>query len=125
MPGIKITTLADGRLELSGGTYDRRTEIRALGGRWNPATKTWTLPAGTDVTSLEKPLPPPPPPPPSTAAAAAAAVPPRIRRTGAWRGYSGPCCAAATSFSDADNPYGPIHYRCVHHGVTRNSYTGT
>ncbi len=109
---ITVTTLADGRQELTGSTYDRRDEIRALGGRWNPATKTWTVPAGKDVTPLLAPLPAP---------AVVAVAPPR-------RSRGGRCCDAATMFFASSDPYahyGPASYRCVHHGVSHSTYSGT
>ncbi len=108
---ITVTTLADGRQELKGSTYDRRDEIRALGGRWNPATKTWTVPADKDVTAILVPLPPP-----------VAYVPPPRRSRG------GRCCDAAELFFASSDPYahyGPASYRCVHHGVSHSTYSGT
>jgi hypothetical protein len=113
---ITVTTLADGRQELTGSTYDRRDEIRALGGRWDPAAKTWTVPAGKDVSAILVPLPKP-------VVVAAAYVPPRRNRRHGDR-----CCDAATMFFASSDPYahyGPASYRCVHHGVSHSTYSGT
>ncbi|HMJ13399.1 MAG TPA: hypothetical protein VK524_18400 [Polyangiaceae bacterium] len=32
-------------VEISGNTYPVKDQIRALGGRWNPAKKVWSVPA--------------------------------------------------------------------------------
>jgi hypothetical protein len=124
MPAQKltVTTLEDGRLQLSGATFVVRDQIKARGGRWDPAARVWTLPAGTS-TEFEAPPPPPPPPPPPRPK-------PREEWTAAeWqnyclrrRGNSGPCCQKATAYWEYDQ--GPTHYRCERHGVTHNSYTG-
>jgi hypothetical protein len=138
---VVLKVLEDGRIELSGGTYPLRETIRAHGGRWNPADRVWTLPAGTDMSFV---------PPAPAAAAVAAAAPPRTyvfpvciphksKPREEWtleewhayvranysknRGYVGACCRHATPYED--HPYGPINYRCEKHGVTRNSYSGT
>ena len=114
---ITVTTLADGRQELKGSTYDRRDEIRALGGRWNPTTKTWTVPAGKDVTAILAPLPPP-----------VAYVPPVVAVATPRRSRGGRCCDAATMFFASSDPYahyGPASYRCVEHGVSHSTYSGT
>ncbi len=125
MPAQKltVTTLEDGRIQLSGSTFPVRDQIKARGGRWDPASRTWTLPAGTDTT-FEVPPPPPPPPPPAPR--------PREEWTAAeWqnyclrsrsRGSHGPCCAHAKAYWEYAQ--GPTHYRCERHGVTHNSYTG-
>ena len=41
--------LEDGRIEISGRTYDHRELIKAHKGAWNPQTKTWIVPAGTTI----------------------------------------------------------------------------
>lgn len=108
--GLTVTTLADGRLQLGGATFAVRDQIKARGGRWDPAARVWTLPAGTDTT-FEAPPPPPPPPP--------AAAPVYVRRDRAGR-----CCRAATVSLDAENPQGPLWYHCKLHGSCKSSYTG-
>lgn len=130
MPAQKltVTTLEDGRIQLSGATYGVRDQIKARGGRWDPAARVWTLPAGTS-TEFEAP---PPPPPSVTRAAWVTGPRPREEWTAAeWqnyclrsrsRGNHGPCCAHAKAFEEYAQ--GPTHYRCERHGVTHNSYTG-
>lgn len=149
---VMLTTLPDGRIQLSGGTFGIKDQIRAHGGRWNPAERVWTLPAGTDTSFVPVAAPPPAPPklsasaeamyraiykdrlPPLTPALAdfletqvliAAAT---LARAAPRR--DGRCCSAATAYwpSSATDPYAhydPPHYRCPHHGETRGSYTGT
>jgi hypothetical protein len=50
--GIKLNILEDGRCELSGRTFDFKDEIKAVGGKWNNANKTWTVPKDTDLEFL-------------------------------------------------------------------------
>ncbi len=135
MPAQKltVTTLEDGRLQLSGATYGVRDQIKARGGRWDPAARVWTLPAGTDTTFE---APPPQSERQSGCLAAPAAFPPAPRPREEWtaaewqnyclrsrsRGSHGPCCAHAKAYWEYDQ--GPTHYRCERHGVTHNSYTG-
>jgi hypothetical protein len=127
MSAIKQETLEDGRIRLSGGTFPLKDQIRARGGKWDPAARVWTLPAGTDttfITTVE-------PAPRMTRAEAlefyytrvapamAAFRPPR---------RDGRCCDAAVAFwpsTDAYSHYGPCSYRCPHHGETRSTYSGT
>ena len=120
---VTVTPLPDGRIQLSGGTFGIKDQIRAHGGRWNPAERVWTLPAGTDTAFATEAVPV------ETAAeiyarvSAAVAIYRPARRDGR-------CCSSATAFwpSSATDPYahyGPAHYRCPHHGETRSSYTGT
>lgn len=121
MSALTVVTLDDGRIQVSGATYPIRDQIKARGGRWDPAARLWTLPAGTS-TEFEAPPPPPPPPKPR----------PREEWTREeWqdyclrsrrRGNSGPCCAHASAFFEHD--HGPMHYRCERHGVTHNSWVG-
>jgi hypothetical protein len=57
---VKTDTLSDGRIGVTGDTFPIKDRIKAAGGRWNPADKSWALPAGTDLAFLKEPLPPPP-----------------------------------------------------------------
>ena len=62
------TPLADGRVELSGATFDFRDQIKAsaaaVGGKaiWDPARKVWTLPTGASTEFEAPPAPPKPKP---------------------------------------------------------------
>jgi hypothetical protein len=128
------TVLADGRIQLSGGTYPLREAIRAHGGRWNAEERVWTLPAGTD-TSFIPTGPPPAAPKPKVPKPKTAPAPVKPReewtleewrahvRANSRRGYIGPCCSHAVGFEEYWQ--GPIHYRCERHGITRSSYSGT
>ena len=126
---VMLTTLEDGRIQLSGGTYPLKDQIRALGGRWNPAERVWTLPAGTDTSFTAVPV---------TAPSGAPSKPPALTREEALAIYSrvaatlappvrrdGRCCASAVAFWPADDLYGPARYRCPHHGERRSNYSGT
>lgn len=132
---LKTTVLADGKIEISGGTFPLREAIKAAaaaaGGKavWDGGRKVWTVPAGTVV--------------PVPAAAPAAAAPP-AKKAGTkpkpreewtreeWQTWSlafkiknhgrvERCCSAAEWVGD---PYGPTCYSCTRHGETRGSYTG-
>ena len=103
---------ADGRIMVYGGTYDYREAIRAHGGKWNAAEKAWYLPAGADTSFL----------PPEPKPVVAAYVPPAPRRR------DGRCCDKAVSYFPSDDPYahyGPLHYRCESHGISKSNYSGT
>jgi hypothetical protein len=123
------TVLADGRISLCGGTYPLRETIRVRGGKWDPAAKTWTLPAGTDLSFLPAaPAPPAPKPVPRaapktreewTAAEWQSHVAAQYRRR---RFIVGACCSHAVSYYDY--PQGPTNYRCERHGYTICNYTG-
>lgn len=120
------TVLADGRIELSGPTFDVREAIKAAavaaGGKavWDGARKVWIVPAGTVV-----PAPAPAPKKP--------AVKPREEWTReewqTWssayrrrnRGCVQECCIHADDISEM---YGPSHYICERHGETKGDYTG-
>lgn len=124
---VLTTVQADGRIMVYGNTYDHRVAIRAHGGKWDPANKTWFLPAGTDTSFLPAPPPVVPKPIPApktreewTAAEWAAYVWAQRR---ARRYVVGACCAHAKSYHDHEQ--GPTHYRCERHGETRCDYTGT
>jgi hypothetical protein len=106
---------ADGRIMVYGGTYDYREAIRTHGGKWNAAEKAWYLPAGTD-TSFLPPLP------------VVVVAPKPVVAVYAPRRRDGRCCDKATAFFPSDDPYahyGPLHYRCESHGVSRSNYSGT
>ena len=94
-------------------TYEWKEHIKALGGKWNPQTKTWSIPHSTDigpliilVESYKEEL----------RKAAAAYVPPY-----------GKCCAKAVYTMEYEQ--GPAHYECSDHGarpITKKGfgYTG-
>jgi len=116
---------ADGSIVLSGSTFSYKDAIKAHGGKWDPAAKTWILPAGTD-TSFLQPLP--------RKKAIRVAPKPREEWTAAeWNAYVaeqyrarryvvGRCCKHAEDFWEY--AMGPTHYRCARHGVTWCNYTG-
>ena len=108
------TVLADGRIELSGPTFDVREEIKtAAGGKavWDGSRRVWIVPAGTVV--------------------------PVVKSREEWsreewqvwssvyrirnRGRVEQCCSGAR---DIGEMYGPSIYSCVRHGETRGSFTG-
>ena len=141
MAALKTKELADGRIELSGGTFPLRDQIKARGGKWDPARKVWTVPAGMSLEfglphEVGKALvgaaggagsaaPPPPPPPPK----------PKPREEWSreeWQAWIGAykirnrgrverCCCHAKDVGDI---YGPSEYSCERHGETRGSYRG-
>jgi len=112
---MTVAVLADGRIQLSGATFPVRDQIKARGGRWDPAARSWTLPAGTDTVFA-----------PAVAAAPAAAMAAAVAAYVPYvtRDRSGRCCAAATAAMDKGDPYGPLWYHCKLHGSCRSSYTG-
>jgi hypothetical protein len=131
------TPLADGRVELSGATFDFRDQIKARGGKWDPARKVWTLPAGAS-TEFEAPPKAEKPKPREAiggagAASASSSKKPREEWTReewqAWslafrirnRGRVERCCCHAEWVGD---PYGPMEYSCARHGETKGSYRG-
>jgi hypothetical protein len=120
---ITLETLEDGRIRLSGGTFPIKDQIRARGGRWDPAARVWTLPAGTDTTFI--------PPPPLTRAEALEIYYTRVAPAmAAFRAprRDGRCCDAAEAYWPSTDPYahyGPCHYRCATHGESRSNYSGT
>jgi hypothetical protein len=132
MAALKTTELADGRIELSGGTFPLRDQIKARGGKWDPTRKIWTLPAGT---SLEFEAPPEEKAPAVGGAGAAPKPKPKPRAEWtreewqAWsraysirnRGRVERCCEHAAWVGD---PYGPMEYSCPRHGETKGSYRG-
>ncbi len=145
MPSIKLETLEDGRIRLSGGTFPIKDQIRARGGRWDPAARVWTLPAGTDLAfagldkiAEDRALCD------RIAAEWAAKRAEEARKMEELIAYyrasglakvapsiptrRGPCCSKAETFWPSTDPYahyGPCHYRCATHGESRDTYTGT
>jgi hypothetical protein len=120
--GITKTALPDGRFTLSGRTFDYKEQIKAAGGKWDPALKTWTLEAAAEqqLMFLVPPLSVAPKPKP---------LPREEWTADQWanyclrrRGNVGPCCRHATA--KESRPYGPICYNCPRHGYTHNNYTG-
>jgi hypothetical protein len=56
MPNSPLTiTTTEGGLVVSGKTFDYKERIKAIGGKWNPETKTWFVPFG--LTQRSRPLP--------------------------------------------------------------------
>jgi hypothetical protein len=133
---LKTTVLADGRIELSGPTFEVREEIKAAavaaGGKamWDAGRKVWTVPAGTVV-----PVPKPKPREATGGAGGKASTSSKSRE--AWtreewqvwiaafksrnRGRVERCCSAARDVGDI---YGPSCYSCERHGETHGSYRG-
>jgi len=121
---VVLTTLEDGRIQLAGGTYPIKDQIRAHGGLWNPAARVWTLPAGTDTAFVAEFVKPP-----ALTRDELLAIHRRVVAAVAPFKAAGRrddrCCSAAVAFWPADDHYGPAHYRCPHHGETRGTYSGT
>jgi hypothetical protein len=107
---VKITTAADGSLVLTGGTYEFRQAIKDREGRWSPAERSWTLPAGTATDFLATPTMQRP---------IQNIFVPLVRRDRLGR-----CCAAARSEFDAVCPQGPMWWVCAAHGRERSTYAG-
>ncbi|CAH6420889.1 Hypothetical protein UVM_LOCUS276 [uncultured virus] len=61
---IQMVDAGTGQLRLSGATFPLRDRIKAIGGRWEPETKSWLVSADADVAFLhdESSLGSPPPP---------------------------------------------------------------
>ncbi len=109
--GVVIVTLPDGRKVLSGNTFAFREQIKAasraagLAAGWDPAEKTWTVSAGSDLSFLR-------PPPPA----------PKKRRLP----FRGACCADARHEIDPDCPQGPMLILCDACGTRRrDSWEGS
>jgi hypothetical protein len=130
---VMVKILEDGRIQLSGGTYLLKDQIRANRGRWNPAERVWTLPAGTDTAFITEAMPViapsrSPSKPPALTREEALAIYSRVAAAVALPRRDGRCCDSSVSFWPADDPhahYGPASYRCPHHGETRGNYSGT
>ncbi len=115
---FKVTS-ADKRIMLYGNTYPHREAIRAAGAKWDAKDKAWYLPAGTSTSFLPAGVIGNEAPPMPAVLPAACYAPPR---------RDGRCCDSAVAFFPSDDPYahyGPLHYRCTHHGEVRSNYSGT
>lgn len=128
-PPVTVTTLADGRKQLTGKTFDFKDQIKAAAAAagspaiWSPATKSWTVPAATDTAFLLT-RPPSPlrwQPKPREEWTREEWITYLVNRP-SKRGGSGPCCKNAKSFEAYEQ--GPICWRCERHGETHNSFTG-
>lgn len=137
------TVLADGRIELSGPTFDVREAIKAAavaaGGKavWDGARKVWIVPAGT-VVPAPAPAPKKPAVKPREATGSAGGKASTSKKSReewtreewqTWssayrrrnRGCVQECCIHADDISEM---YGPSHYICERHGETKGDYTG-
>ena len=120
--GIILTPLEDGRTQVSGRTFDLKDAIKTAKGVWDPATKTWTLPAGVSTDFLV----PPPPPKPKAREDWTKEEWDRYVQTyysGRRRGNIERCCNNAKAFTQYDYQ-GPTCYDCPTHGKTYNSFCG-
>lgn len=132
------TVLADGRIELSGPTFELREAIKAAavaaGGKamWDGARKVWAVPAGTVVPVAVVPVPVKPRPREANDYASTSSKSREEWSRDEWQTWSfafscrnhgrvEQCCSGARCVSD---PYGPMVYMCERHGETRGSYTG-
>jgi hypothetical protein len=124
--GLTVTSGLEG-LEVSGKTFDYKDQLKALGGKWNPSRKIWTLPSGTDLSALQ-------PLRQQRQISVSASMRQQIadyyisdsylrRVTG--RSRHGRCCSEATTKLDEDNPQGPMWYVCMKHGNYKSNYDGT
>lgn len=111
---LRVETVGE-TIRITGGTFSVRDELKAAGARWDPVSKAWTVGKDADISAVMakkgaemKAL--------DDAYALYKARPKPVR------GYTGRCCAAATSYILGDQ--GPLCFRCPTHGETRNSYTG-
>jgi hypothetical protein len=111
MPAITISKDASGRVLVSGGTYPYREPLKAAGGRWDSAVRSWIVPESADLSFLM---------PRHTKPQTVQRKPQTVRRD-----VRGRCCSAAVPCFDDDNPQGPMIYRCAEHGAQKSSYCGT
>jgi hypothetical protein len=100
-------------LRITGGTFSVREELKAAGGRWDPVSKAWVVKKDADITAVVTK---------KEAEMKALDEAARAPRPKPVRGYTGPCCAQAKSFTLYE--FGPLCFRCDKHGETHNSYTG-
>lgn len=136
--GIVAKTTTAG-IELSGfNTYHWKETIKAMGGKWQPATKTWVLP----VEAVLQPLMPVLPPWVCCHKArhldhhnktlvcsqhypkGNTPQPPRFQPLPKHAYYGRPCCSHAKARFDSENPQGPMWYDCPSHGTYKSCYTG-
>lgn len=114
----KTTTEA---IEITGRTFDSKERLKALGAKWNAEKKTWVLPLGTDLSSLEVP-------PMSASMRQQIAdyyISDGYLRRAIGRSRHGRCCSSATTKLDDVNPQGPMWYVCAKHGNYKSDYDGT
>ena len=100
MSNIKINTLEDGRHELTGKTFDRKDQIKALGGKWDNAKKAWVLPKDINLDFL----------------GVKTVIPKPVRKTVRRKiipAY-GCCCEKANIMEEYCQ--GPMYYQCEDHG---------
>lgn len=114
---MSLTIQRGERVLIKGDTFPLKEEIKAVGGTWDPKARTWSVPKDADLTAV---------------LAKHEAEKERVaglykEHRAAWRPSPfknrGPCCQAATPFTQYD-VQGAICYRCKIHGDTINSYTG-
>jgi hypothetical protein len=129
--GVDVTIAEDAKILLHGNTFVHREKIKSLGGTWEPAAKTWTLPPATELgwlssvrlssVRVKAPAPAPAPalPPPATLSAGAAY---QLYLSHSRKKSHGRCCSLAVSYES--RPYGPLCYRCDIHGATINDTAG-
>ena len=130
MKTLTQTVLADGRIELSGPTFDVREAIKAAavaaGGKavWDGGRRVWIVPAGTVVPAVK--------PREATGKASTSSKPREEWSREEWQAWSAAyrirnrgrveaCCSGARWVGD---PYGPMVYACERHGETRGDYRG-
>jgi len=109
---VRMETLADGRIILSGNTFAYKDRIKiaslaaGMAAGWGAPQKSWTVAAGTDLSFIQ-----PPPPAPMPVAVF------RRRRDG-W------CCHQAKSEFDPHVPQGPMWHVCPVHGRCKSNWSG-
>jgi hypothetical protein len=117
--GLLATTTSE-FIEITGRTFDSKERLKALGAKWVPEKKAWTLPLGSDLSSLALP---------SVSASMRQQIADymlesqllRVR----YRSRHGRCCQEASTKLDEDNPQGPMWYVCSKHGNYKSDYDGT
>ncbi len=118
--GLLATTTPE-FIEITGRTFDSKERLKALGAKWAPEKKAWTLPLDSDLSSLALP--------PMTASMrqqiADYYISDTYLRRMRGRSRNGRCCAEASTKLDDDNPQGPMWYVCSKHGNYKSDYDGT
>lgn len=121
---VFMNTLADGRTALSGNTFKYKDQIKAAGGLWVPVAKSWTVPAGADLSFIQAPLTVPRPQPnPREEWTKEEWDTYAISYRRLHRGQLDRCCKNAKTFTQYDQQ-GPICYDCERHGKSYNDYCG-
>ena len=103
-------------IRISGSTFDHKDKIKAIAGaKWNPAEKCWTVPLGSDLSTLIRPVerymyrdPGP-----------NMWVFDRLRDVRRRE-----CCSKCKREFDDFNPQGPMWFVCPVHGKWKSDYTG-